>query len=89
MQADKKQIVRLIKTARGQLEGILKMIDEDQYCVDIATQLMAADAIVRKASREVLQAHIKGCVREALENNQGQGEQKIDEMVQLIDKMYK
>lgn len=44
MQADKKQIVRLIKTARGQLDGILKMIEEDQYCVDIATQLMAADA---------------------------------------------
>lgn len=87
MQADKKQIIRLIKTARGQLDGILKMIDEDQYCVDIATQLMAADAIVRKASREVLSAHIKGCVREALENKQG--EQKIDEMIQLIDKMYK
>lgn len=87
MQADKKQIVRLIKTARGQLDGILKMIEEDQYCVDIATQLMAADAIIRKANREVLSAHIKGCVKDAMEN--GKGDQKIDEMIQLIDKMYK
>lgn len=87
MQADKKQVIRLIKTARGQLDGILKMIEEDKYCVDIATQLMAADAIIRKASREVLSAHIKGCVKDALES--GEGGQKIDEMVQLIDKMYK
>lgn len=87
MQADKKQIVRLIKTARGQLDGILKMIEEDQYCVDIATQMMAADAIIRKANREVLSAHIKGCVKDAMEN--GRGDQKIDEMIQLIDKMYK
>ena len=87
MQADKKQIVRLIKTARGQLDGILKMIEEDQYCVDIATQLMAADAIIRKANREVLSAHIQGCVKDAMEN--GKGDQKIDEMIQLIDTMYK
>ena len=87
MQADKKQIERLIKTARGQLDGILKMIEENQYCVDISAQLRAADAILRKANREVLAAHIKGCVKEAVKV--GQGDQKIDEMIQLIDKMYR
>ena len=35
MQADKTQIERLLKTAKGQLEGILKMIEEDRYCIDI------------------------------------------------------
>ena len=35
MQADKKQVSRLLKTARGQIDGILRMIEEDRYCMDI------------------------------------------------------
>ena len=44
MQADKVKVSRLIKTARGQLDGILKMIEDDRYCIDIANQLMASEA---------------------------------------------
>ena len=55
MMADKAQIERLIKTARGQLDGVLKMIDEDKYCIDVSNQLMAADSIIRKANNEILQ----------------------------------
>lgn len=87
MQADKKQITRLIKTAQGQLNGVLKMIEEDQYCVDISTQLLASEAILRKANKEILRAHMKGCVKSAIET--GDGEEKIDELIQLIDKLAK
>lgn len=87
MQADKKQITRLIKTAQGQLNGVLKMIEEDQYCVDISTQLLASEAILRKANKEILRAHMKGCVKAAIET--GDGEEKIDELIQLIDKLAK
>ena len=41
MRADHEKIRRLIYTARGQLDGILKMVEEDRYCVDISNQLMA------------------------------------------------
>ena len=41
MKADKQKITRLIKTARGQLDGILRMVEEDRYCIDISQQLMA------------------------------------------------
>ena len=44
MKADKKSVAHKIKIARGQLDGVLKMIEEDQYCVDISTQLLAAQA---------------------------------------------
>ena len=87
MQADKKTIERLVKTARGQLEGILKMVEEDRYCMDISNQLMAADAILRKANKEVLLAHMKGCVKEAFQT--GNGDQKIEEFVEMLDKMTK
>lgn len=87
MQADKTTITRLLKTARGQLDGILTMVEEDRYCVDISNQLMATEAILRKANKEVVRAHMKGCVRRAVE--QGDAEQKIDELVALIDKLSK
>ncbi|MFR3878168.1 MAG: metal-sensing transcriptional repressor [Collinsella sp.] len=44
MMADHKSVTRMLKTARGQIDGILRMVDEDRYCVDISTQLMAHGA---------------------------------------------
>ena len=41
MQADRGKINRLLKTARGQIDGILKMVEEDRYCIDISQQLQA------------------------------------------------
>ena len=58
MQADHNKIARLLKTAQGQLEGILRMVEEDRYCLDISSQIMAADAILRRANREVLQSQL-------------------------------
>ena len=66
MQADHTKITRLLKTARGQIDGILKMVEEDRYCIDISTQLMACEAILKKANKEILGAHMKHCVHDAL-----------------------
>lgn len=54
MQANKQDVSRLLKTAKGQIDGILKMIEEDRYCMEISHQIMAAEAILNKANREVL-----------------------------------
>ena len=87
MQADKSQITRLLKTARGQIDGILKMIDDDRYCVDISTQLLATQAILKKANQEILQAHIRCCVSEALKTSEPNP--KLEEALQLLEKMAK
>ena len=87
MMADRKRVEPLLRTARGQLEGVLRMIDENRYCMDIVTQLQAVESLVHKAQREVLRAHLNGCVRDAFENGDEQArEQKIDEIIKLIDK---
>ena len=87
MMADRKRVEPLLRTARGQLEGVLRMIDENRYCMDIVTQLQAVESLVNKAQREVLRAHLNGCVRDAFENGDEQArEQKIDEIIKLIDK---
>jgi DNA-binding FrmR family transcriptional regulator len=48
MKADKELINRLLRTAAGQIEGIIKMVDEDRYCVDISNQILAAQSPQKK-----------------------------------------
>ena len=87
MRADKQKVEQLVKTARGQLEGVLRMIEEDRYCIDISTQLLAAEAVIHAANREVLSAHMQGCLIEAAQN--GDIEQKTDELKKLLEKVMK
>ena len=70
MKADRTKIEKLLKTARGQLDGILRMVEQDRYCIDISTQIMAAQAILTKVNREILLAHMNSCIlRETDESN--------------------
>lgn len=89
MQADHKKITRLLKTARGQVEGVLKMVEEDRYCIDIVNQLLAAEAVLRRAHCEVLRAHLDHCVAGAFGSGGKEARQKAAEMVDIIDKISK
>ena len=85
MKANKESVLRLIKTARGQLDGIERMIADDRYCVDISTQLLSTQAILNKASREILKGHVEHCVKEAILT--GDVDVKLNEILMLMDKM--
>lgn len=87
MKAEKEKVTRLLKTARGQLDGLLKMVDDDRYCIDISNQLMATIAILRNVNKNVLHAHLNGCVEEAFEK--GDQHKKISEIIEVMDKLLK
>lgn len=87
MRADREKVQRLLKTARGQIDGILNMIEEDRYCIDISNQIIATGAILNKVNREVLHSHIDMCVRDAM--NSGNTEEKLEEIRSIIDKLTK
>lgn len=87
MKADKEKVMRLLKTARGQLDGLIKMVEDDRYCIDISNQLMATQAILRNINREVLHGHLNCCVAEAFEK--GDAEVKIKEIIDIMDKLTK
>lgn len=87
MQAERKKIERLLKTARGQIDGILRMVEEDRYCLDISAQVLATDAILRKVNNEIIRAHMKSCVKSAI--LEGSGDEKIDELMAVVDKLTK
>lgn len=87
MRADNKEIQRLLNIAKGQFSGIQKMIDEDRYCLDISAQLLSTIAILKKINNEVIKAHLNECVKEAIV--QGNGEEKVDEIIDILDKVSK
>ena len=90
MVAEKQSVERLLKTARGQLDGILKMVEENRYCIDISNQLMATQAILRKVNKEIIAAHLNGCVRNAfLNGDEQEQETKMEEIMAVLDKMTK
>lgn len=87
MRAERKRVEPLLRTARGQLDGVLKMIEDDRYCMDIVTQLQAVESLVHKAQREVLRAHLSGCVQDAFETgDEKEREDKLDEIMKLLDR---
>ena len=58
MKADRGTVEKLVKTARGQLDGILRMIEQDRYCMDISNQILAAQAVLTRANKEILKAFL-------------------------------
>jgi len=85
MKADHGVVAQMLKTARGQLDGILKMVEEDRYCVDISTQLLAIEALLKKTNKIVLHAHLKSCVSDSFITGVDVNE-KIEEVLKLLDK---
>ena len=86
MKADVGKATRMLKTAKGQLEGVLKMVEDDRYCVDISNQIMAVIAILRNTNRDILQAHLEGCITDAMNPDE---QDKIKEIISIMDKLSK
>lgn len=83
----RRQVLNLLKTSRGQIDGIIKMVEEDRYCVEISKQILAVQALLKKANLKIIDQHIKHCVRQAF--TEGHGEEKVNEIMELIDKYAK
>lgn len=80
---DHQRIKKYVSIAKGQLEGIIKMIDEDRYCLDISDQLMATRSLLKKTNNLILKNHIDHCVKNAIENGDND---KIEEVIKALEK---
>ncbi|MFZ5989318.1 MAG: metal-sensing transcriptional repressor [Bacillota bacterium] len=80
-------ILNLLKTSRGQLDGIIKMVEEGRYCVDVSKQILAVQALLKKTNLKIIDGHIKSCVKQAFQ--EGNEDEKIDEIIEIIDKYAK
>lgn len=79
--AQKKRLNR----ARGQLDGIERMIDERRYCMDIITQIRAAKSALGALEVQIIETHLRGCVRSAFSSKHAFDiEEKIKEIMKVI-----
>ena len=80
----KESALLTLRTARGQLDGIVRMVEDERYCVDISKQILSIQSLLKKANMEILKGHIKTCVRHAVEK--GEGDEKIEEIFSMIER---
>lgn len=80
------QLQRL-RRIEGQVRGLVKMVEEKRYCVDILTQLRAARAALRRVEEGVLREHVEHCVAEALrEGDDREQREKVDELLAVLSR---
>lgn len=83
---NKDGILKRLKRAEGQVRGVARMVEEDNYCIDILTQINAAQAALDKVAIELLRDHAKHCLADKSLTAEGT-EQKADELVGAIGRM--
>jgi DNA-binding FrmR family transcriptional regulator len=79
---DKAQLARRLSRMEGQVRGIARMIEREEYCVDILQQTAALRAAVDALSILVLEDHVQGCVRTAAER--GEADAYVDEVMDVV-----
>ncbi len=84
MHADHNKVNRYINVAKGQLDGISRMIASDEYCLDVSNQILAAIAMLKKANHEIISAHLRHCVVNAKGE---ESTEKLDEIIALLKRI--
>ncbi|MDF1569748.1 MAG: metal-sensing transcriptional repressor [Spirochaetaceae bacterium] len=82
MEPRRKKALNLLRTARGQIDSVVRMLENDRYCVDVCKQLLAIPVLLTKANKLVLQSYINTCVIDAI--NTEERDEKIEEIFELI-----
>jgi DNA-binding FrmR family transcriptional regulator len=84
---EKKKLNNRLRRVIGQVEAVGRMIEEEEYCVDILMQLSAATGALDKVGQIVLEQHIKSCVSDAIESGDAADrDEKIAELIKIFRK---
>lgn len=82
---NKKDLQDRLRRIEGQVRGLQRMVDEDTYCIDILTQLNSVNAALKAVGMGLLDAHVRHCVRESIE--QGEGDEKVEELMAAVGRL--
>jgi DNA-binding FrmR family transcriptional regulator len=78
------RIIHRLKIARGHLDKVIHMIEDDTYCIDVMHQLQAVESGLKETGNLLLENHLKTCVADAISN--GNAEESISEIMQVFKK---
>jgi CsoR family transcriptional regulator, copper-sensing transcriptional repressor len=86
----KHKVTARLKRIEGQVRGLLRMVEEDRYCVDLLTQIDAVRAALHKVEEQVLQDHVEHCVANAFASGDPvEQRHKVEELVDTIGRMMR
>lgn len=69
--------LRRLKTIEGHLRGIIRMVEEDAYCIDIIRQIQAVEAALNKVSVQILDEHLRTCVTTAIRSDDERERERV------------
>jgi CsoR family transcriptional regulator, copper-sensing transcriptional repressor len=86
----KNKLLKRLARAEGQVRGVARMIEEDRYCIDVLTQLAAADTALENVALEILDDHVRHCVAGVLGSGDvTDADAKIDELLAAVRRFAK
>ncbi|MCB5944371.1 metal-sensitive transcriptional regulator [Acidocella sp. KAb 2-4] len=86
--ATRQKVTQRLKRIEGQVGGVLRMVEEDRYCIDLLTQISAVRAALHKVEEEILRDHLNHCVANAFTSGDATDQrQKVEELVHTLARM--
>ena len=86
MRADEQATLNRLRRIEGQVRGLQRMVEEDAYCIDILTQVAAVRTALEQVAVRVLDAHVRGCVTDAVSAGDEQADQRLDELMAAVER---
>ena len=87
VQPNKATLLNRLRRIEGQMRGVAKMVEEDRYCVDILTQVSAAQSALDAVTMELLESHTRGCVQDAIKA--GDAKRSLAEWMAVVKKLIR
>lgn len=69
--------IRRLKTIEGHLKGVIRMVEEDAYCIDVIRQIQAVEAALDKVSTQILENHLNSCVITAIQGEDAKERERV------------
>jgi DNA-binding FrmR family transcriptional regulator len=84
--ATKEQLLKRLRRIEGQVRGVEKMVEDDRYCVDVLTQIAAAQAALDKVALGLLDDHARHCVIDAPD---GVRDERTEELMSAVGRLMR
>lgn len=78
-----------LRRIEGQVRGLQRMIDDDQYCIDVLTQVSSVTRALQSVAMGLLDEHVRHCVAHAVQHGADDGDEKISEAIEAIERLVK
>jgi DNA-binding FrmR family transcriptional regulator len=85
----KDNYAKRLRRIEGQVRGIARMIEEDKYCIDVLTQISAANSALRSVALNLLDEHLGHCVTHAVAEGGDEAQDKLAEASAAIARLVR